>query len=588
MRDNQRIAGNVRFWMVTLAIVPLLIMAVQGYHCARQAVLQLKTEHLETVAESKRIRIEDWIAERTRDLKMLAAYAALPQTDSAGGPRRPVSLSALFDQVLAGNSAYESIVLYSKEWTRLVESEQIRHTDDNLIPESFRQALLAGRDPVASKVHFHENGGIGFHIGIPVADNASDASRYIVAVLDLSAAVYPILQTDIDRQSTIYSYIVSADGHYLSAPSDLVEPMEDRIDLPPVLKQGRGERPAVYKNAHGDQVVGVTARLDVLDWILVSEARTADSFAWLGHLRLRALVTGLITLILVFVLAGKFSNRISLPLRRMAEVAHTVSSGQYDTRMEHFQGLEHQEVAEAFNGMLDEIARAHKKLIHTAALSAIGELSASIVHEIRNPLSAIKMNLAALKRQVAEDPVHQELAEIADTQIRRLEAMLRDLLQYGKRMDIEKKDVAVEPFMHDVEACIRAEKGKSVSFQFKNKCGAACLPVDREQMLRAVSNLVDNAVQASPNGGSVTLTLNETPGDPALLRLEVADSGPGISEHNAKRLFEPFFTTRTNGTGLGLANVKKIIELHGGRISFRNGNSGAVFTIELPKNGSPA
>jgi signal transduction histidine kinase len=205
---------------------------------------------------------------------------------------------------------------------------------------------------------------------------------------------------------------------------------------------------------------------------------------------------------------------------------------------------------------------------------------------MRNPLSAIKMNLEVLQQAVADDPVHRELGEIAAEQVQRLKTMLDDLLQYGKMIALEKVEVPIEEFMQKIEACIRHEKGKTVAFSFSNKSDVSMLQIDREHMLRAVSNLVDNAVQAAPADSTVYLTAQRDADGNGVI-LEVADAGPGISGRVAEKLFEPFYTTKKKGTGLGLANVKKIVELHGGTISFRNTNPGTAFTITLPTDREP-
>jgi len=589
MWRNKSIAKSLRNWMIALAVVPLMIMAIQGYHCARQAVLELKTAHLRTVVEAKQIRIEDWLTQRQHELAMLASSTMLQATGPTATEPDRECLRACFTQTLVNNPQYESIVLYSGDWTRLADTGPSEHSDDKLLPESVREAFNSGENAVISQPHIHEDGMIGIHIGMSTAGMSNSDPEYIVAVLNLSDAVYPILLTEIDRTDAIHSYFVTGDGFRLDPNMEGIQRMHEDMVLPRATKvTGHHAHPSVYLNAQGEQVVGVSLPIPELDWVLVSEARTTDAFAWLGHLRMRAIATGIISLALVVVLASQLSKRISLPLRHMAEVAHTISSGQSHTRMEHFPGQEHVEVADAFNRMLDELERTQAKLAHAAALSAIGELSASIVHEMRNPLSAIKMNLEVLKHTVENDPMHRELAEIATEQTKRLETMLSDLLQYGKKVEIDKAEVPVDEFVQEIKTCIRREEGKNVGFTFRNECNAAALHVDREHMLRAVSNLVDNAVQASPDGGTVTLTLRRDEQDAQALVIEVSDTGPGISERVAEKLFEPFFTTRKKGTGLGLANVKKIAELHGGRILFRNNDPGAVFSIVLPENGELA
>jgi len=329
--------------------------------------------------------------------------------------------------------------------------------------------------------------------------------------------------------------------------------------------------------------LGAATLLEHLNWRLISESPTKDIYAWLVILRERAVGTGVATLIAVVFLAFFLAKRITRPLHYMSAVAHQISSGQYDTRMMEQSGREHRELAQAFNQMLDEIARAQARLAQAAALSAIGELSASIVHEMRNPLSAIKMNLEVLKQSAQDDPVSRELGDIASEQIQRLETMLGDLLQYGRTLEIKKQTVQVDDFVQELKRSIRLTEGKNIHFSFKNESQIKTLFVDPEHFLRAVTNLVDNAIQASPPNETVELSIHQDPTS-HLLTFRVFNRGTGVPKRVAEKLFDPFFTTKDNGTGLGLSNVKKIVDLHGGQVSFENLDNGVAFILTLKNN----
>ncbi len=564
MKKNKSIATSIRFWMIVVAIAPLLIMSIQGYHCARQAVLQLKMDQLETVTEAKRQTLKTWLTERTREL----------QAHTTG--RDLTTCTCGTAELLNINPAYESITLFSNGWKRIAFAGPENHSDEMLLPNRFKRQLESEQGSAISTPHLHENGLIGIHIG--VADPAH--SRYAVAVLDLTTTLYPTLAQPIGSDRNIRTFITTPDGRMLSPLNGSFQSLENNI-LPPKHLQ-HTDHLMPYIGLDGERVIGVALPLEPLGWTLVSEAPTRDAFAWVGILRKRAALTGLVTLILVVLFARQSAQRLTRPLRHLAEVAHHVSEGHYTSRMQTFPGREHAEVAHAFNQMLDEIDRAQARLAQTAALSAIGQLSASIVHEMRNPLSAIKMNLEVLQHAAQDDPVHRELGEIAAEQVLRLETMLGDLLQYGKKVELVKTRVPIDEFFREIKACIRHEEDKPVELIFRNDSKTTTLTIDREQMLRAVSNLIDNAVQSSPGGGTVRLVLRTDPAHTAELLLEVSDQGPGISDRVAEKLFEPFFTTRKKGTGLGLANVKKIVELHGGSIAFRNINPGTKFIIALP------
>lgn len=572
-KKRRSIVATILFLTVVVAIAPLLIMSIQGYHCARQAILQLKMNQLETVSMAKQQRIADWLDERTRELQ---GHTAVADEETC---------ACRSEELLALNPAYESITLYSENWTRLATTGRDTHDDEMLLRSAFKQTLSDSQGPAVSRPHIHENGLIGIHIGVPIPGK----QQYVVAVLDLSSTLYPILAESLGTDHTIRSFVTTGEGTLLSPPEEGSHSFKEQTTLPPTLNTDT-PHPMIYTGSLGEKVVGVSVTLDDLGWVLVSEAPARDAFAWVSVLRTRALVTGLATLVLVVILAAQSARRVTLPLRHLADVAHTVSNGHYTTRMQEFPGREHAEVAEAFNSMLDEINRAQARLAQSAALSAIGQLSASIVHEMRNPLSAIKMNLQVLQKKFGDDPLHLELAEIASDQVLRLETMLADLLQYGKKLELNLSEVDFTPFKDDVIRCVRPPaEGKQVTVTMENISPSKTLFIDREHMLRAICNLADNAVHETPDGGSVNIVLSPSETESDAIIITVSDTGPGIPDRIAEKLFEPFFTTKSNGVGLGLPNVKKIIELHGGNIAFRNGDDGgATFTINLPTNGHHA
>lgn len=231
-----------------------------------------------------------------------------------------------------------------------------------------------------------------------------------------------------------------------------------------------------------------------------------------------------------------------------------------------------------------EVERA---LAKTASLAAIGELTSSIAHEMRNPLSSIKMNIKAIQHKLAEeDAAFAELAEITGQQSLRLETMLNDLLSYGKPLTLDIRPITFSELVEETLIAVAQEKkNKGVVVEINNELGDTPLGVDKELFTRALSNLVLNAIQWSPNDGKVLVTAHFSSLASARdqVIIQVKDSGPGINEEKIGRLFQPFFTTRQGGTGLGLANVRKIIEYHGGMVAGENHpGGGAIFTILLP------
>ena len=228
-------------------------------------------------------------------------------------------------------------------------------------------------------------------------------------------------------------------------------------------------------------------------------------------------------------------------------------------------------------------------LAKTTALASIGELTSSIAHEMRNPLSSIKMNTKAIQEKLGTtDEAFAELATITIQQSFRLENMLNDLLNYGKPLKLKIDSTTVRELIDATLNSVNQEKtNKGMVVEITNDLGEQMLYLDKELFTRALSNLVLNAIQWSPPESRVhvSIYLSKLSHQSDQIVFKVKDSGSGIKKDKTHKIFQPFFTTRQDGTGLGLANVRKIIDYHGGRVTAENSNTnGAVFTIMIPAN----
>jgi signal transduction histidine kinase len=224
----------------------------------------------------------------------------------------------------------------------------------------------------------------------------------------------------------------------------------------------------------------------------------------------------------------------------------------------------------------EELLASQEALVRSERLSAMGQMTTVVGHELRNPLGAV-MNALYMLRRTLGDPVAAEPhLEAAERQTARAVSLAQDLTAYMREKEPELAPVDLRDVLSDV---LEATP-KPPDVVVVEDVGSFELSADTTQLEQILTNLINNAYQAMPDGGSLRITARAE-GDTAIISVE--DSGEGIDPTLAERLFEPFFTTKPNGTGLGLAIVRRLIEGHGGQISIENGERGGVVaTVRLP------
>lgn len=214
-------------------------------------------------------------------------------------------------------------------------------------------------------------------------------------------------------------------------------------------------------------------------------------------------------------------------------------------------------------------------------LAIIGELSARISHDLKNPLAVIKSSLDLL--YAFDDPSldkHDKIFQKIDRAVLRISHQIEEVMDYVKPKPLKINSHSIQKILSDVVDGIGKQENVTISLP-QNDVKINC---DDEKLEIVFTNLFLNAIQAMDNCGTITLQIIEEPNN---VKIEVQDSGPGIPEDVKDKVFEPLFTTRQIGTGLGLPSCKAIIEKHGGKISFRTKvGEGTTFVIELPKNPS--
>ncbi len=222
-------------------------------------------------------------------------------------------------------------------------------------------------------------------------------------------------------------------------------------------------------------------------------------------------------------------------------------------------------------------------LNHHRRLSAMGEMAASLAHQVRTPLASALLYLGNLQNPGLNAEARQRFAAKAIDRLRHLEGMVGEMLRFARGGSFEMEDIDLTELLAEWEQTLRpqAEAGNASLSVGCTGSGPFTLQGNRDALLGALLNLGSNAIEAAGEAGRIEMELATTPDGGIVLRL--TDNGSGIAPEDRERIFTPFYTTKSEGTGLGLAIVKVIVNAHQGRISVEDApQGGACFVIRLP------
>ena len=227
-----------------------------------------------------------------------------------------------------------------------------------------------------------------------------------------------------------------------------------------------------------------------------------------------------------------------------------------------------------------ELRQTFEQLLQAERLAALGELSAAVVHEVRNPLASIKGAVEIMEDALPSDSPRREFAEIAKREVDRLDRLVKEFLRFARPPKPATARADINEIVESVASLIeqRADS-QSVRVERKLANDLPLVTVDGEQIKQVLLNLAINALQVMPEGGRVELRTVRAEEE---IVIEVEDEGGGVDTAIASRIFDPFFTTKEKGIGLGLSTAYKIVMQHGGKLTVSNGKRGAIFRLTLP------
>lgn len=307
-------------------------------------------------------------------------------------------------------------------------------------------------------------------------------------------------------------------------------------------------------------------------------------------------LSGILGMGVLSVLGYYAANRIVTPIRKLQEGTRLIAEGRLDQPLDIHTGDEIEQLGDAFDEMnrklkdafsglelkveerTSELKEAQAKLLQSERLASMGQVAAGIGHELRNPLSVIKNSTYYLKTKIKEDPKLIKHLEIMDREIAASEEIIDEVLTFTRPTKSVTTLTNVHRMIDDILSVTGVPRDIVIEKNFDPQLDP--FQVDSGQIRRVFINMIRNAFQSMENGGKLKITTRKRED---WAEIEFSDTGKGIAPENLDKLYQPFFTTKAKGIGLGLAVSKKIVDQHNGRIHLSSElGKGTTFTISLP------
>lgn len=310
------------------------------------------------------------------------------------------------------------------------------------------------------------------------------------------------------------------------------------------------------------------------------------------HTRNLLLLMGLGGLFLGILAATWIASRITNPIKKLVDGTHKISRGDFSLKIDIDSRDEIGNLASSFNEMSYQLMlltkrmeEANKKLIQVEKLASIGHMSTGIAHEIRNPLTSVKLNIQKLLEKTTLDELDKAHLDISREGIAQIEKFIKELLDFARISDLNLDSFSLEQIMDgSIKMMADTLELKHITLETHYENNLPLVQVDADKLRQVFLNILHNACEAVNEGGKIDVHLSTVFEDSgSKVKVEIADNGAGIPEEEWSNIFEPFYTTKASGIGLGLAIALKIIEQHNGIIKVKSKQDlGTTFEILIP------
>jgi two-component system, NtrC family, sensor kinase len=594
---------KVMVLFLLLSLIPMLGVGIFSIKTAEKIVVAMVDSKLQNVADDKVRLLERWLSERSADLLVVANSSILRSMD-------PDLINPYLSLVRNHYQVYREIAVVASDGAVACGQQNDMAKDGEKWHAAGNKVFMFG---ITLQPEDKES---VFRLATPIVED-NFLKGTVCATVGTGLILEVILNVNLGE--TGECYLVDKDGNFL-AHKDPDKILKENIAQSDSFKNifAASANRKIYLDYRGIEVLGAFRKVAGTDWHLVVEQDRQEAFNSADILKKYLFFMAAFSILSVSFLAFSISRTIVAPIRRLSTSANKIACGDFDQAAYEMDGITRTDeigsLYTTFRNMAIKIQQRQNDLekkvdlkeselqetdmklqksqmaaARSVKLAALGRLGAGVTHEIRTPLTSIKLFLESVQSEIEISPEYEEDFSVAMQQIQRMETTINRFLDFAKPQELVFSSIEVEQLISDILVVIRPMANKQecvVDLRIIEKL--AVIYGDKKILEEALINMLINSLEALDRKGKIDITAKmaalEMEGEnQSCVRIDIGDNGAGIAGEIVPNIFDPFFTTKAAGTGLGLSIVHSAIQRHGGRIRVKSLlGSGTVFTVFLP------
>jgi signal transduction histidine kinase len=587
---------------LVLALVPLMVIGWFSLQITEKLIVSMVMRQLENAATDKTAILERWLDERKADMEVMAGTSLVQSMDVE-------HIQPYLDLIRKKYGAYKNLTVMAADG-RMICNSGTHPVQPPPEPAASDTSLRISKITYAPRQHESS-----FYVSAPIfSPNSEKRAGTIYGQVGTKKIIFFIL--NIFLGETGECYLVNEDGQFL-AHKEPRRILSENISQSESFKNifEKRDREKAYLDYRGIEVLGTSMNVSGTDWYIVVEQDRKEAFESASTLKSIIYLTVFLCIGSALALTWMISFHIVGPIRRLSRYADMIADSRTDQPIVQtarkdeigmlYRAFEHMyvKVQQRQHHLREKVGLKDAQLRETDIMlektrqmaersekfAAMGRMGAAVAHEIRTPLTSLKLYLESAQEQIANSAEDQEDFRIAMKQVNRIESSINRFLDFVKPEELVFSVIDVSVLIEDVLYMIRPLANRQeCSLKTSIQDHLPAVFGDRKLLAEALVNLMVNCLEAMEKHGTLSVSAQtdrfaQNHQTVACVRIDVQDTGCGIFEEQMENLFEPFYTTKAAGTGLGLPLVLNTIESHGGTIGVQSTpGTGTVFRLYIP------